>query len=81
MTRRKWTPILECDNEETGEHECWACEVDSPKYGKYIWITKCSDTEYDVEYIGKLGGREEVIVLMTCKSLSSAKRWVAMYIK
>lgn len=78
--RREWEIIPECNNEETGEPQQWACKVDSKKYGTYVWITKASDTQYDVEYMKKVGDYEDIFVLKPCKSLTSAKRWVAMNI-
>lgn len=78
---REWEVVAECDCEETGEHKQWACKVDSKKYGSYIWITKNSDTEFNIEYMGKRGDYKDVLVLKPCKSLASAKRWVAINIQ
>lgn len=77
--KRIWEAVLECDDEVTGEHTSWACKVDSKKYGTYVWITKNED-KFDVEYMREGKEYTDVAVAMTCKSLASAKRWVAMNI-
>lgn len=66
-----WNIIHDCDG-ENGEPTCWAKEIKSEKYGKFVWITENENGTYDVEV-----DREEFITLVTCKTLTSAKRWVA----
>lgn len=73
----KWNVIHEMDEEETGNPTCWAAEINSPKYGKFIWITLDYLDKYNVE-ISTDGAFK---TLISCKSLASAKRWVTRYIK
>lgn len=73
----KWNIIHEMDDEETGAPTCWAAEINSPEYGRFIWITLNYLDRYNVE-ISKEG---ELEMLVSCKSLSSAKRWITRYIK
>jgi len=61
----------DCDR-ENGEPTCWAREINHPKYGKFVWITENENGLYDVEV-----DRGEFITLVTCKTLTSAKRWVS----
>ena len=48
-------PVPECDDDETGEHTCWAMKSAYPTYTSsgerydYIWISKYDDQEYVVE--------------------------------
>lgn len=72
-----WEIIHECDDEETGEPTNWAAEVNSERYGRFAWISLNADGLYDVE----VKPYEEFKVLVTCKSLTSAKRWVTMNIR
>lgn len=72
----KWNIIHEMDN-ETGDPTCWAAEINSPEYGKFIWITLDDLDRYNVE----ISTEEEFETLVSCKSLSSAKRWITRYIK
>lgn len=75
----KWDPILECDDDE-GNPTVWTSEVNSKKYGKYVWISQEDDDEFCIttsNYGSDLGSEP----LMICKSLSSAKRWVSMNIR
>ena len=70
-----WVEILEVCNEETGECEQWAREVNHEIFGKYIWITKEDEKCYVIEY-------DEIETdsfkkLFTAKSLKSAKAWVS----
>lgn len=65
-----WNIIHDCDG-ENGEPTCWAKEINSEKYRKFVWITKKENGTYDVEV-----DREEFITLVTYKTLTSTKRWV-----
>ncbi len=49
MTKRDLIVVPECDNEETGEHTCWAVEIKGNDKNHYIWISKYDDKEYIVE--------------------------------
>lgn len=73
--KNKWNVIHDCDDDD-GQPTCWAKEVNHCRYSKYVWISKQGDTEYAVEVIPDA----ETRTLMTCKSLTSAKRWVAINI-
>ena len=73
--KNKWDIIHDCDDDD-GQPTCWAKEVNHRKYGKYVWISKESDTEYAVDVIPDT----ETRTLIICKSLTSAKRWVAINI-
>lgn len=70
----KWQPVTEADDEETGEHTCWATIVRNPNYG-FVWITKTDDGyAVDIDRDGSF------TTIARCKSLTSAKRWVTMNI-
>lgn len=74
MTKKlQWEIIHECDDEE-GNPAQWCAEINHPKYGKYCWINDMTD-HFTVEV--NYGGFME---LVRCKSLTSAKRWVATYL-
>lgn len=68
-----WEPVLECDDEE-GNHTVWAKEVNSKKYGRYIWIEINPDNDFEVV-------ASENRILVKCKSLVSAKRWVTINVR
>lgn len=68
----KWTVIEECSDDE-GKPTCWAKEINSARYGKYVWINE-KEGGYDVE----VNAGNQIYPIMTCKSLASAKRWVTM---
>lgn len=68
----KWEPILDCDD-EAGNHTTWSSKIDNKKYGKFIWISKTTDDDFEVTTSDR--------ILAKCKSLASAKRWVTMNIR
>lgn len=70
MSKLRWRIIHECDDEE-GNPVQWSAEINHKKYGKYCWINDMGDY-FNVEV--NYGG---FIELVQCKSLASAKRWVA----
>lgn len=70
----KWRVIGEC-NDDDGNPTCWAAQVNSDTIGKFIWIYLTLEG-YEVQ---KCVGRE-FVTLKICKSLTSAKRWVAQNI-
>lgn len=73
MTKLQWEIIHECDDEE-GNPAQWCAEINHPKYGKYCWINDMADHfTVEVDYDG-------FVELARCKSLTSAKRWVATYL-
>lgn len=70
MSKLNWNIVHECDDED-GNPTQWSSEINHPKYGKYCWINDMGDYfGVEVDY----GGFTE---LVECKSLISAKRWVA----
>ena len=70
--KKAWNIVHDCDG-ENGEPTCWAKEINHKKYGRFVWITKNENETYDVEVdIGKFFN------LITCKTLISAKRSVAL---
>lgn len=71
----KWQIVHDCDG-ENGEPTCWTKEISHPDYGRFVWITENSNGKFDVE-VEQEGDFQR---LMTCKSLTSAKRWVSMNI-
>lgn len=77
--KNAWKIVHDCDGDD-GEPTCWAKEINHRKYGKYIWITRRDDTEYVVEVI-PIPSQIETDVLMVCRSLASAKRWVSMHLR
>lgn len=72
----KWNIIHEMDDEETGKATCWSSEINHEKYGKYVWITLDNTNKYNVE----ISSDDDFKVLKSCKSLTSAKRWVSRYV-
>ena len=71
MEKLKWKIVHECDDED-GNPTQWSTEINHHKYGKYCWINDMGDYfNIEVDYNG-------FTELKTCKSLLSAKRWVAM---
>lgn len=71
MSTLDWMVIHECDDEEKPTQ--WAAEIYHPEYGKWCWISNTGD-HFIVE-VENCGGFLE---LAKCKSLISAKRWVAI---
>ena len=63
--------ILHDADEDNWEPGCWQKEISHGLYGSYVSIWKYGEHEYGVEAKGST-------LLKTCKSLASAKRWVAM---
>lgn len=73
-----WHPVLECDDDE-GNPYVWASEINSEKYGKYVWISNMGDNEYEITTSRYSSPNGDAIKV--CKSLASAKRWVSMNIR
>lgn len=76
MSKLTWQPVTECDNEETGEHTCWAAAIHNPKYGCYVWVTRTYNNMFSVD-IDKGG---VFTSLAECKSLISAMRWAETHL-
>lgn len=75
MSKLTWKIIHESDD-EYGDPTQWYTEINHPKYGKYCWINDMYDyftVEVDYDY-------GDFTELARCKSLASAKRWVATYL-
>lgn len=70
----KWTVIHDCDDDD-GNPTCWARRIDG-KHGRFVWITM-HNNRFDVEVMPY----DDVVVLKTCTSLASAKRWAASHVK
>ena len=49
MIKKDLIVVPECDNEETGEHSCWAIPIKGSDRNHYVWISKYDDKEYIVE--------------------------------
>ncbi len=75
MKKMNWEIVEDMNNEETGEPTCWTAKIDSKDYGRYVWITKYAD-----KFAVEINSDVDFKTLATCKSLTSAKRWVAKYI-
>lgn len=71
-----WEVIHECDD-DNGNPTCWTREINHDLYGQYVWISQYGDEKYAVEI---MPDGVDTIPLATCKSLDSAKQWVATYI-
>ena len=69
---KQWEVLHDCDTED-GKATCWFRVINHKKYGKYAWITETANADYAVEVI-----EDEMKILVTCKSLTSAKRWASM---
>ena len=68
-----WKPVYECDDDE-GNPTVWAIRIDHTRYGKFCWISDVGDG-FEVT----TSTRQENPIKV-CRSLASAKRWVAMNI-
>lgn len=68
--------VVEESNDDSGNPTCWSREINSDRYGKYVWISKFGEDAYAVEV--ESGGYGYIQGLKICKSLASAKRWVTM---
>ena len=79
MSNLQWNIIHECD-EEDGTPTQWCTEINHPKYGKYCWINDIGSglTEKGFNVEVDMNG---FIELVQCKTLASAKRWVATHLQ
>lgn len=66
-----WSVVHDCDD-ESEKPTCWSREINSPKYGRFVWINENEDGRFEVTANDG--------TLKTCESFTSAKRWVAMNI-
>lgn len=81
MKSKAWKIIHESDT-DSGNPTSWALEINHRSYGKYVWITGVLDHDEDtiVQYNVEVIPDSDAIVLVSCKSLVSAKRWVTMHL-
>lgn len=70
----KWEIVHDSDNED-GSPSLWGAEINHHKHGKFVWISGCTEGDYDVE-VNPHGDYWRILV--TCKTLTSAKRWVTI---
>lgn len=74
----KWE-IIEEMNDDDDTPTCWSTTINHPTYGKFCWISYLGEKHgyaIEVKNIDNIHINE----IMRCKSLSSAKRWVTMYL-
>lgn len=70
--KNKWEIVHECDDED-GNPSVWCREINHEKYGRYCWICdKGGHFSVDVKR------DDDLVTLVKCKSLKSAKRWVTI---
>ncbi len=69
--KNTWNVVHDRDG-ENGKPTCWTKEVNHKRYGKHIWITQNEYGMFDIEACAN-----DFYTLKTCKSLTSARRWVA----
>lgn len=70
MGNCEWKIVHDMDNDD-GTPTCWVKEINHEKYGKHVWISE--DGGFNVE----IEKDDEFETLVTCKTLTSAKRWVS----
>ena len=68
----EWEIVHDSDDDD-GNPTVWAAEVNSDKYGKYIWIEKSYERGYDVVYCTR---SDNWYVLDSFGSLGRAKKYV-----
>jgi len=73
--KSKWHIVHDC-NGENGEPSCWSREINHPRYGRYVWISRNAGDKFDVEVMP----HDDVKLLASCRSLASAKRWVSVHL-
>jgi len=76
--KKTWEIVHDCDT-EWGTPTSWVKEINSERYGKYVWISESNDG-FEIEY-DKGENDSSIIIVKTCKSLASAKRWVSVNIR
>lgn len=75
----KWKPVFECDDDEDNP-TVWVAEINSKKYGKYVWISCEDDCKYKIT-TSNYGEDLFSEPIKICKSLVSSKRWVSINIR
>lgn len=71
----EWNVVHECDNDD-GTPQVWSAQVDSPIYGKYIYIEKVYEHSYDITYTVGEKSRRLNSDSTDFYSLADAKNWV-----
>ena len=72
--KSNWKIIHDSDD-DAGNPTLWSTEINHSKYGKYCWINDTGDYfAVEVDYYGDFSE------LARCKTLISAKRWVATHL-
>lgn len=66
--KNKWEIVHE-DDDENGNPSIWSLEINHEKYGRWCWIS----AEGKVFVVSVKRG-SDMIELMACKTLTSAKR-------
>ena len=66
--KREWNIVHDCDLDDGTPTE-WSLKVSD---GKFYWIAEVSDGTFDVI------DHDAHAILMNCKTLASAKRWVTI---
>lgn len=71
-----WKEVSESIDKETGKPSIWSTEINSERYGRYLWITMNEDNTYAVEY----DAGDRIIPVSSesvgFHSLAAAKEWV-----
>ena len=73
MSKLNWNIIHDCDD-ENGNPSQWATKINHLRYGKYCWIDDMGD------YFSVVVDCGQFKEIAKCKSLASAKRWVATHL-
>lgn len=76
--KKRWKVIHEGDT-DSGTPTSWALEINNETYGKFVWISGvlAEDEETVIQFDVEVIPHSDVITLAECKTLISAKRWVA----
>lgn len=70
---KTWKPLLEMDDDTTGQHTCYVAETGKPD-SPYVWLTQFRDG-WHVETKEAYSDNYETVKI--CKSLNAAKRYAA----
>lgn len=75
----EWKPVLESIDESTGKPSIWSTEINSEKYGRYLWIIRNEHGTYAVEYDTGLSDYGSIMPISSesagFSSLSDAQDW------
>lgn len=73
MAKYNWTPDWDYDMDD-GTHTCYTTE----NHGWRVYLNQVSDGTWDVDLLRI--GTMDFVTQANCKTLTSAKRWVARYL-